>query len=90
MLIHRNIISQIRPDRSSRNSYNQHQSIGSIPTPRPIRRVDKDATEFRQLSIFTASSILDDDLTYYATRGFNLHPEPFRKFVVSDKRLRFN
>ena len=58
-----NIISSYRPDWSHQNSYN-HQSIGSIPTPPLIRRVDKDVTEFRQLSLFTASSIPDDDGGY--------------------------
>lgn len=62
-----NIITKTRLNQSQKrdkNSCNQCQSIGLIPTPRLIRRVDKDVTEFRQLSLFSPPSTPDDDLSY--------------------------
>ena len=57
----RNIISQIRPNRSQKYSYNQDISVNSIPTN--LQQFKKLSEAIRGRSLTTALEILESELS---------------------------
>lgn len=97
-----NIISSYRPDWSHQNSYN-NQSIGLIPDDDGgyALQIKADRTRshpqkfciiydpISEIELPGVYSYAEAKCILYATRGFNLYPEPFRKLLlaISDRSL---